>query len=208
MKRTLYPLFIIVFSLSTLLAGCGNSEQIDRESGNNSSVQLETSSEAVSSEKPEVSEYQPDVIVSEQLQESASSTKSESQTTNSETIKEENSVMNMIVQVGDSTFTATLEENSAVNSLVEMMKNNPITIRMRDYSGFEKVGPLGTSLPTSDSQTTTHTGDIVLYQGNQIVMFYGSNSWSYTRLGHIDDLTGWKQALGSGDVTITFSLEE
>ena len=101
--------------------------------------------------------------------------------------------MNMIVQVGGSTFTATLEENAAVNALVEMMERGPVTIQMSDYSGFEKVGPLGTSLPTSNSQTTTHAGDIVLYQGNQIVIFYGSNSWSYTRLGRIDDLTGCKK---------------
>ncbi len=115
--------------------------------------------------------------------------------------------MNMIVQVGGSTFTATLEENAAVNALVEMMERGPVTIQMSDYSGFEKVGPLGTSLPTSNSQTTTHAGDIVLYQGKQIVIFYGSNSWSYTRLGRIDDLTGWEEALGSGTVTVTFSLE-
>ena len=75
---------------------------------------------------------------------------------------------------------------------------------MNDYAGFEKVGSLGTSLPTSNSQTTAQPGDIVLYNGNQIVVFYGTNSWSYTRLGHINDLTGWEDALGSGDVTITF----
>ena len=77
---------------------------------------------------------------------------------------------------------------------------------MSDYAGFEKVGALGTSLPTNNSQTTTQAGDIVLYQGNQIVLFYGSNSWSYTRLGKIDDLTGWSEVLGSGDVSVTFSL--
>ena len=59
-----------------------------------------------------------------------------------------------------------------------------------------------------NSQTVTQAGDIVLYNGNQIVIFYGSNSWSYTRLGKIDDLTGWKRALGSGDVTVTFSVGE
>ena len=89
--------------------------------------------------------------------------------------------------------------------LLTMMQEKLITIQMTDYSGFEKVGALGTSLPTTNSQTTTQSGDIVLYQGNQIVIFYGSNSWSYTRLGKIDDLTGWKDALGSGDVTVTFS---
>ena len=116
--------------------------------------------------------------------------------------------MKMIVQVGDSTFTAILEENEGVDALVEMLEQDPLTIQMRDYSGFEKVGPLGTDLPASNRQITAQSGDIVLYQGDQIVMFYGSNSWSYTRLGHIDDLTGWEEALGSGDVTVTFSLED
>ena len=120
--------------------------------------------------------------------------------------REEN-VMNMNVQVGDAVFSATLEENEAVTAFVEMMREGSVVIQMSDYSGFEKVGPLGTSLPASNSQTTTHAGDIVLYNGNQIVIFYGSNSWSYTRLGHIDDLTGWEEALGNGDVTVTFTLE-
>lgn len=119
----------------------------------------------------------------------------------------EEAVMNMKVQVGDAVFSATLEENEAVASFVEMMRENPVRIQMSDYSGFEKVGSLGTSLPVNNSQITTHAGDIVLYNGNQIVIFYGSNSWSYTRLGHVDDLTGWEEALGSGDVTVTFSLE-
>lgn len=119
----------------------------------------------------------------------------------------EGNVMNMKVQVGEAVFYATLEENEAVVSFAEMMEENPVSIQMSDYSGFEKVGSLGTSLPVNNSQTTTHAGDIVLYNGNQIVIFYGSNSWSYTRLGHIDDLTGWEEALGSSDVTVTFSLE-
>ena len=120
---------------------------------------------------------------------------------------EENAVMNMKVQVGDTIFSATLEENVAVSALVDMMRESPVVLQMSNYSGFEKVGSLGTSLPADNSQTTTHAGDIVLYNGNQIVIFYGSNSWSYTRLGHIDDLTGWEEALGNGDVTVTFSLE-
>ena len=208
MKNALSLLTIAVFSLSVLLAGCGNSEQAGSEPESSSSVRVETSLETVSPAEPETSESQPDVIVSEPLQQPASSVESESQTTDRETMAEEISAMNMMVQVGGSTFTATLEENTAVDALVEMMEQEPVTIQMSDYSGFEKVGPLGTSLPTSNQQTTTQAGDIVLYQGNQIVMFYGSNSWSYTRLGHIDDLTSWEEALGSGDVTVTFSLED
>lgn len=119
---------------------------------------------------------------------------------------EETMTEKMTLQIGDSTFTATLESNAAVDALVEMMNDAPVTIHMSDYSGFEKVGSLGTSLPSDDSRTTTHAGDIVLYNGNQIVIFYGSNSWSYTRIGKIDDLAGWEDALGSGDVTVTFDL--
>lgn len=124
--------------------------------------------------------------------------------TNSDT--EENMVKKMTLQIGNSSFTATLENNPAVDAFVEMMNDSPIIIQMNDYSGFEKVGSLGTNLPADDKQTTTHVGDIVLYNGNQIVIFYGSNSWSYTRLGKIDDLSGWEDALGSGDITVTFSL--
>lgn len=120
--------------------------------------------------------------------------------------EEELTEMKMTVQVGESTFTATLEENAAVDALVEMMEHGSVTIQMSDYAGFEKVGALGSSLSTSNRQTTTQAGDIVLYQGNQIVLFYGSNSWNYTRLGKIDDLTGWTEALGGGDVSVAFSL--
>lgn len=126
-----------------------------------------------------------------------------------ENVKEDENMENkMTVEVNGNRFTVTLENNEAVEALTEMMREKPVTIQMREYSGFEKVGSLGTSLPTNDRQTTTQSGDIVLYQGNQIVIFYGSNSWSYTRLGKIEDLTGWNDALGSGDVTVTFSLDE
>ena len=121
---------------------------------------------------------------------------------------EKKSEMKMNVQIGEKSFTATLEENAAVQEFVEMMKEGPVTINMDDYSGFEKVGSLGKSLTTSNQQTTTTAGDIVLYSGNQIVMFYGSNSWSYTRIGRIDNLSGWEEALGSGSITAVFSYAE
>ena len=80
---------------------------------------------------------------------------------------------------------------------------------MSMYGGFEQVGEIGTSLPRNDVQTTTSAGDIVLYSGNQIVIFYGCNSWAYTRLGHITDQDeeGMTRLLGSGDAVITFSME-
>lgn len=121
--------------------------------------------------------------------------------------EEEETGMKMNVEVNGTVFTAVLENNGAADALAEMLKDQPVTIQMRDYAGFEKVGPLGQNLPASDSRTTTQAGDIVLYQGNQIVIFYGSNTWSYTRLGKIEDLSGWEEALGRGDAAVTFSLE-
>ncbi len=112
----------------------------------------------------------------------------------------------MTVSVGGKDFAVTLEDNAAAAELIQMMQENPVTIDMRDYSGFEKVGSLGRNLTTSNEQMTTATGDIVLYNGNQIVIFYGSNSWSYTRLGKVDDLTDWEDALGNGNVSVTFSV--
>ena len=117
------------------------------------------------------------------------------------------SEMKMIVNVNGTEFKATLENNSAAETLVSMIESNPLELDLRDYGGFEKVGALGFSLPPSNRQITTRSGDIVLYQGNQIVMFYGSNSWSYTKLGHIDDLHGWEDALGRGDVTVFLSVD-
>lgn len=112
------------------------------------------------------------------------------------------------VSVGEKVFSATFADNSGAQALKELLADGDITIRMSDYGGFEKVGSLGQSLPTENSQTTTQAGDIVLYQGSQIVIFYGSNSWSYTRLGKIDDLAGWQEALGNGDVAVTLSMQD
>ena len=78
------------------------------------------------------------------------------------------------------------------------------------YGGFEQVGSLGTRLPRDDRETTTGSGDIVLYSGSQIVVFYGSNSWAYTRLGHISDKSAeeMKALLGNGNVTLTLEMGE
>ena len=101
------------------------------------------------------------------------------------------------------------KDNDSVAALKELVKDKPLTIQMSMYGGFEQVGSLGTSLPRNDKETTTSAGDIVLYSGNQIVVFYGSNSWSYTRLGHITDQTasGMKKLLGNGDIKLTLSME-
>ena len=101
------------------------------------------------------------------------------------------------------------QDNESVKALRELVKNRDLTINMSMYGGFEQVGSLGTSLVRNDRQTTTEAGDIVLYSGNQIVVFYGSNSWPYTRLGKITDKNAQqlKDLLGNGDVTITITME-
>ena len=119
--------------------------------------------------------------------------------------EQEQEQMKITIQTGSASFTATLEDNEAARELYGMLQSQPMTLRLRDYGGFEKVGDLPSALPASDSRTTTREGDIVLYQSDQIVMFYGSNTWAYTRLGRVDDLTGYRQALGPGDVTLTLS---
>ena len=113
------------------------------------------------------------------------------------------------LKVGGNYMTATLTDNDATRELTKLLEQGDITIRMSDYGGFEKVGALPQSFPTSNTQITTEPGDIMLYQGNNMVIFYGSNSWSYTRLGKIDGATAsnLRQFLGNGDVTLTLSLE-
>ena len=99
------------------------------------------------------------------------------------------------------------ENNAAVAALKAAVKSNPLTVQMSMYGGFEQVGSLGMSLPRNDTRITTSAGDIVLYSGNQMVVFYGSNSWAYTRLGHITDKTNEEltQLLSNGNVTITLT---
>lgn len=116
----------------------------------------------------------------------------------SETESEE---QDMKLLIGDTEVPVTWEENASVDALRALL---PLTIRMSMYGGFEQVGPIGKKIAREDKHTTTGHGDIVLYSGDQIVIFYGSNSWSYTRLGHVDlSQEEMEELLSNGDVTIT-----
>ena len=103
-----------------------------------------------------------------------------------------------------------VEDNEATKTLVAALREASITYEADDYGGFEKVGALGRSLPTSNAQITTQPGDVILYSGNQLVLFYGSNSWSYTRIGKmdfgtLDELKSFLKA-GQGKISVTLSL--
>ena len=101
-------------------------------------------------------------------------------------------------------------ENSSADAFLDLLKAGDVTVDMHDYGSFEKVGSLGTSLPRNDEQITTEPGDVILYQGDQITIYYDVNSWSFTRLGKVQDLSQaeLKEILGDGNVTITFSLRD
>ena len=113
------------------------------------------------------------------------------------------------MMIGETEVKVEWEDNESARALLEHAKDAPLTVQMSMYGGFEQVGSLGTSLPRNDTQTTTQAGDIVLYSGNQIVVFYGSNAWAYTRLGRITDQTadGTRALLANGDVTVTITAE-
>ena len=112
------------------------------------------------------------------------------------------------IKVNNQILDVELEDNSATKEFKEKLKNGDIVLEAHEYGGFEKVGDLGFSLPREDINVTTTAGDIVLYQGNQISIFYNSNSWSYTKLGKIQNTSAneLKNILGNEDVKITFTL--
>lgn len=115
----------------------------------------------------------------------------------------------LVVEIGNKTFYAEPEDNSSGEAFIEQLTTGSLTVEMHDYGGFEKVGPLPFELPTNDEQITTQPGDVILYQGNQITIYYDENTWNFTRIAKISGVTkeSLLEALGDGDVTVTFRLE-
>ena len=120
------------------------------------------------------------------------------------------SQMEITIDVRGNKLTAALADSTAAKELAEKLEAEPVTVLLNEYGGFEKVGALGFSLPTDNSHITTQAGDVILYNGDNIVLFYGSNSWSYTRLGRIkySSLSELKSFLkaGGGEISVTLSL--
>ena len=114
----------------------------------------------------------------------------------------------MIMKIGETPVSVTWEENASVQELTELAKEG-LSISMSKYGGFEQVGAIGRNISREDRRITTAPGDIVLYSGNQLVVFYGSNTWEYTRLGKIElSEKELKDLLGNSDVTITIETEK
>ena len=149
----------------------------------------------------------PDPVVPDPPQEEQNEGKENNGNNNSEGT--DNTVPETIqITVSGKTLSVKIEDNEATKALVAALREASITYEAHDYGGFEKVGALGSSLPASDKQITTQAGDVILYSGNQIVLFYGSNTWSYTRLGKIryDSLDELKSFLKAGEENISVTL--
>ena len=126
---------------------------------------------------------------------------------NQTTKEDETDNMKLTLKINDIEVDVIWTDNDSVRALKNLAKDG-LTINMSKYGGFEQVGSIGSTLPSADTRITTNPGDIVLYSSNQIVLFYDSNTWSYTKLGHINlsksELT---DLLGDEDVVITLNLK-
>ena len=124
--------------------------------------------------------------------------------------EEEKGTIGMTLKINGKEVNVKWEDNGSVRALADLASEGPITIDTSLYGGFEQVGGLGTTLPNNDVNTTTEPGDIVLYNGNNIVVFFGTNTWAYTRLGHIEGKNEeeLKTMLGSNSAVLTITLDQ
>ena len=187
---------VVVLLLSITLTACGNVQNKAE-----STVQPETSSNT-NSDGSSVLEFtipSGEESTDEQKPQTSTEDNGASEETEEKALK---------MTIGSTPISVKWEDNESVNYLKELCRDQPVIISMSMYGGFEQVGSIGLDIPRNDVQTTTSSGDIVLYSGNQLVVFYGSNSWAYTRLGHITDKTSQEitELLSGGNVTITLSI--
>ena len=213
MKNRGLAAYVLITAMTVFLLGCGNSKN-GAASGTEAAAE-EISSSALTGDQQQVVDESVNVTNEESSSEALSS---EEQKTESEEITgsdsevqtaEEEAVKTLQMKIADTVVEVAWEDNESVEALRKLCEEEPLTIEMSMYGGFEQVGSIGSNLPRNDVETTTSAGDIVLYSGNKMVVFYGSNSWAYTRLGHITDQdeAGMTQLLSNGDVTITVSME-
>lgn len=187
---------VVVLLLSITLTACGN-VQNKAESKSQSEKSANTISDS--------SSVLESTITSEENTDDAQKPQTSTEDNGASEETEEKALK---MTIGSTSVSVKWEDNESVNYLKELCRDQPVIISMSMYGGFEQVGSIGSDIPRNDVQTTTASGDIVLYSGNQLVVFYGSNSWAYTRLGHITDKTSQEmtELLSGGNVTITLSI--
>lgn len=126
---------------------------------------------------------------------------------------ENNNMMSqkLLISANGKKLVATFSDNSSAVAFRNLIADAPLTVSMSDYGDFEKVGSLGHNLPTNDTRITTEPGDIILYLGNNITIYYGVNTWTFTLLGKIDGNPTRESilsVLGNGTANVTFSLKD
>ena len=193
MKKIMYR--VLFFMALLLITSCGNGKEDESEGGEVSDREIQTVTQTTGAEQENL--------------ERENSENAEQENPEQENAEQEETGMKMQVQVGDTVFTATLAENSSVDALLELMADEPLTLNMSDYANMEKGADLGVILPQNNEQMNTQAGDLILYQGRTFVIYYDTNSWSLTPIGKIDhvDAEELREVLGTGDVTVTLSLE-
>ena len=122
---------------------------------------------------------------------------------------EEEKMSEIVIEVNGKELEIELEDNKATEELIQKLKEGSIEVKAEEYGEFEKVGPLGFPLTKDDKQIETNPGDVVLYQGNKISIFYAPSSWEYTMLGKVKNIKGsdLKNILGDGDVTLILKIK-
>ncbi len=187
--------FVLLFTITA----CGNNGNEE-----NSGIKPEFSTNA-----PAPSDAEPENSKESETEAGAVQIEIQSTESTEENTEQEVAEMKMKIQVGETTFWATLAENSSVDALRELMADGPLTLNMSDYANMEKGADLGVKLPQNNESMNTQAGDIILYQGRTFVIYYDTNSWSLTPIGKIDnvDEETLRETLGTGDVTVTLSFE-
>jgi len=200
MKKIICMALLLVLLIMTACGNSGEEENPDGKPEINTGELMQSDTGSEEAQEPETETAQNSVAQTE-----TQSTESDQENTAQQEVTE----MKMKIQVGDTTFTAALAENSSVDALKELMADGPLTLNMSDYASMEKGADLGVTLPQNNEQMNTQAGDIILYQGRTFVIYYDTNSWSLTPIGKMDnvDAENLRAALGNGDVTVTLSLE-
>lgn len=183
--------FIACLILVFCLTGCGGCSFEKLQEANDTTMHENTTSES-------------NVLIQNDNNKSDEYTKITATIENIDDVSED---AGMKLYINDTEIPVSWEDNDTTKELVEQAESGDIIVSMSMYSDNEQVGSLGRSYTRNDKQTTTHNGDIVLYNGNNIVVFYGSNSWSYTRLGKMDiSESEVIELLSNGDVELKISI--
>ena len=203
--KKLLTIAILILTLCFALVGCTDDAKTPPETGT-PSVGTEQGNTDGDDTKQD-GENTPDIEQNETPQIGSNTTDGEQ----GSGAEQKERIEKMYITIGGNKMEVTLENNSSADALVELLKSGDIIYTASDYGGFEKVGGLGHTLPTNHTQIKTEPGDVILYLTDQIVLFYGSNSWSYTRLGKIkySSLSELKSFLGAGNgnIQVTLSLK-